>query len=214
MEGQPRRDDHRVAGLDPAGGEGRRHRTPLQILGAVHGRDDQRDGARNDGQTARRRLVGRDREQRLVRPVAGDLEGRAAAWAATARIIGDFPLTGTGFGTYREVSTRYAPAGSPKRFVRAHNDYIEVVAEGGWVTASLIAWLTVGFGILASRRLWRNNGSLSVSRLGLALGLASLALHAVVDFNHQIPANALLFVALAALLVTSPVVSSQERHAA
>ncbi len=75
----------------------------------------------------------------------------------------------------------------------------------------LVGWLMVGFGIRAVRRLRRHNGSLSVSRLGLALGLGALALHAIVDFNHQIPANALLFVALAALLVTVPVISSRKR---
>ena len=140
------------------------------------------------------------------------MEGRLAAWAATTEIIRDYPLTGTGFGTYREASTRYAPAGSYKRFIRAHNDYIEVVSEGGLIAAGLIGWLMVGFGIRAARRLRRQNGALSVSRLGLALGLATLALHAVVDFNHQIPANALLFVALAALLVTVPVISSDKRR--
>lgn len=135
------------------------------------------------------------------------LEGRTAAWRASAQMIGDFPLTGAGFGAYQEVATRYAPAGSPKRFFRAHNDYIEVVAEGGWIAAGLILWLTLGYGIRAARRIRRNSGSLSVSRFGLGLGLASLAVHALVDFNHQIPANALLFVTLAALLVTEPVIS-------
>ena len=150
----------------------------------------------------------------LARAEANNLlEGRTAAWAATVQIIRDYPLTGTGFGTYREVSTRYAAAGSPRRFVRAHNDYLEVVSEGGWLTAGLIGWLTIGFGIRAARRLRRNNGALSVSRLGLTLGLASLSVHALVDFNHQIPANALLFVALAALLVTHPVVSTREKAA-
>ena len=77
------------------------------------------------------------------------------------------------------------------------------------MTAVLIAWLMVGFSIRAVRRLRRHNGSISVSRLGLALGLVSLILHAWLDFNHQIPANALLFVTLSALLVTTPLVASR-----
>ena len=137
------------------------------------------------------------------------LEGRTAVWAATADLIGDFPITGAGFGSYSEVVSRYAPAGSANRFFRAHNDYLEVVAEGGWVAAGLIVWLVAGFGIRAARRLRRHRGSLSVSRLGLGLGLGSLAVHALVDFNHQIPANALLFVALAALLVTEPAITNR-----
>jgi hypothetical protein len=38
-------------------------------------------------------------------------------------------------------------------------------------------------------------------RLGLTLGLIALAVHETVDFNLQIPANALLFVVLAAIAV-------------
>ena len=34
---------------------------------------------------------------------------------------------------------------------------------------------------------------------GLVLGIVALGIHAVVDFNHQIPANALLFVLICAL---------------
>jgi O-antigen ligase len=144
-------------------------------------------------------------ESYLARAEGSQLfEGRVSAWAATAEIIRDFPVAGTGFGSYGEVATRYSRAGSAKRFFRAHNDYLEVVAEGGWLAAVLIGWLTVGFGIRAVRRLRRRDGSLSVSRLGLALGLGALAVHAMVDFNHQIPANALLFVTLAALLVATP----------
>ena len=79
------------------------------------------------------------------------------------------------------------------------------------IAAVLIAWLVVGFCVRGVKRLRRHSGSISVSRLGLALGLTSLALHAVVDFNHQIPANALLFVAIAALLVTVPVVNRRNK---
>jgi len=138
---------------------------------------------------------------------AGDghlLEGRISAWKTAVEIVRDYPLTGAGFGAYREVSPRYSPAGSSKRFNRAHNDYAQLVAEGGWVAAILVGWLIVGFGRRALRRVRRSDGALSASRLGLALGLVALSLHALVDFNHQIPANALLFVAIAALLVTRP----------
>jgi len=132
------------------------------------------------------------------------LEGRLSVWQATAEIIRDFPVAGTGFGTFREVAPRYTRAGSSRRFNRAHNDYAEVVSEGGVVTGILVAWLAVAFAIHAVRRVRRSNGAISASRLGLALGLASLCLHALVDFNHQIPANGLLFVSLAAMLVTVP----------
>ena len=36
----------------------------------------------------------------------------------------------------------------------------------------------------------------------MLLGVAAMSVHAVADFNHQIPANALLFVILAGILVS------------
>ena len=129
-------------------------------------------------------------------------KGRGAA--APVQLV-DYPVTGIGFGTFREVAPRYMQAGSSKRFNRAHNDYVEVVSDGGVITGVLVLWLSAAFGMRAARRVRRHNGTLSASRLGLALGLASLCLHALVDFNHQIPANALLFVSMAAMLVTVPV---------
>jgi O-antigen ligase len=113
-------------------------------------------------------------------------------------MIGDFPITGSGFGTFREVFPRYLPRGSVFDWLQAHNDYLEVLLDGGIVALALVAWLAVAYG----RRLVRAvRSSRSPARLGLALGIAALAAHAFVDFNHQIPANALLFVTLAALAV-------------
>ena len=42
----------------------------------------------------------------------------------------------------------------------------------------------------------------SLASKGLLIGLACLFVHAVVDFNHQIPANALLFVAVAGMVIS------------
>jgi hypothetical protein len=48
-----------------------------------------------------------------------------------------------------------------------------------------------------------------IEQIGLLIGLGSLAVHAAVDFNHQIPANALLFVVLG-VFATSQVRASRE----
>ncbi|MFB3105260.1 MAG: hypothetical protein ACE1ZA_10040, partial [Pseudomonadales bacterium] len=42
----------------------------------------------------------------------------------------------------------------------------------------------------------------NLTATGLLIGLACLLAHAAVDFNHQIPANALLFVAVAGMVVS------------
>jgi len=131
------------------------------------------------------------------------LGGRVSAWDAAWRMFGDYPLTGSGFGSFAEVFMTYAPAGSGTYWNQAHNDYLEVLLEGGLVAAALALWLAVGFVRRAAPRLRRASGGTPV-RLGLALGALALAVHALVDFNHQIPANALLFVVVCALLAPCP----------
>jgi O-antigen ligase len=91
-----------------------------------------------------------------------------------------------------------------------HNDYLEVYLAGGLVAAALVLWLAAGFTTRVVRvvRSESARGRLLPS-LGLALSLLAIAAHEAVDFNLQIPANALLFVALAAMAV-SPLAGSPE----
>jgi len=131
--------------------------------------------------------------------------GRLAAWQAAIDMNRDYPVAGSGFGTFREVFVSYMPAGGHARWAQAHNDYLELLLEGGPVALALVLWLAFGY---ARRVRLRSSGSsrraLSPLRLGLAVGIASLAVHALVDFNHQIPANAWTFVMICALAAHRP----------
>jgi tetratricopeptide (TPR) repeat protein len=109
-----------------------------------------------------------------------------------------FPLTGVGFGAFGEVFPRYLHPGQYARWEQVHNDYLQVLIDGGIVAAGLLVWLIAAYLRPAVRRI-RVAGRPSRRRLGLLVGLFALALHGIVDFNHQIPANALLFVVAAAM---------------
>lgn len=135
---------------------------------------------------------------------------RGFAWTAGLRIAEDFSLTGTGFGVGGEVLPAYLPRGESGDWREFHNDYLELYVAGGAIAALLAAWLTVTY----ASRVWRvarldaESGRL-LPTLGLILGLVALAVHEFVDFNLQIPANALLFVVMAAMCV-SPLSRSDE----
>lgn len=87
-------------------------------------------------------------------------------------------------------------------FDHAHNDYAEIAADTGLVGLLLLATV-----VLASlRRAWQlltTRGQSTVSK-GVAyaavMAITCLLLHSVVDFNLQIPANALTITALLALV--------------
>jgi O-antigen ligase len=127
---------------------------------------------------------------------------RLVAWRASTAMIKDFAVTGSGFGSFRDVFPAYLPAGEFKRWYRAHNDYLEVVLEGGAVAAVLLVWLVWGYWRRALRAVLRGNrGRPDLATAGLVLGLLALSVHAFFDFNHQVPANALLFTTLAAIAI-------------
>ena len=93
----------------------------------------------------------------------------------------------------------------------AHNDYLNALAEWGVVGTGLVAaaWVLLGWGVLKTWPCVRGkpkdigearNSNKFAFVLGASLGLAAILAHSVVDFNMHIPANAILAVALMALL--------------
>lgn len=133
-------------------------------------------------------------------------EDRPLYWANVMGMIRDFPLFGTGLGTFASAYPAYEKRGGPEMLLtHAHNDYLEYVSELGLVGGLL---LFGGIVYLAVRAFlaWKERRNPEVK--GLALGgivsLAGMGLHALTDFNLHIPANMLLFsVVLALTLVSS-----------
>jgi len=130
------------------------------------------------------------------------LGGRAAVLPVAFDVIGDFPLTGAGFGAFANVFASYTPPGSLERWEQLHNDYLEMVVDGGAIAAGLVLWLALAFSLRALRSVGeaRTSGN-RAEYLGLLLGIGALAVHAAFDFNHQIPGNALIWVVACGILL-------------
>jgi len=127
---------------------------------------------------------------------------RGLAWTAGLRMAGDYTLTGSGFGAFSELIPAYLPRGDSGSWLQLHNDYLEVYLAGGLVAVALVAWLAVAFVVRVARAVRSESARGHVlPSLGLVLGLVALAVHETVDFNLQVPANALLFVVIAATSV-------------
>jgi O-antigen ligase/tetratricopeptide (TPR) repeat protein len=125
------------------------------------------------------------------------LEDRVPIWRRSLSIVADFPIWGTGFGTYGYIEPMYrkdAPSQDARLlFDHAHNDYLEILVEGGVVGFCLVlAVLAIVFH-QGYRALALNRGS---RRAGLALGalfgFTALALHSIGEFGTHIPAITLL----------------------
>ena len=128
---------------------------------------------------------------------------RWAVAGSLTQMVVDHPVFGIGFGAFRVVFPRYLSSGEADLWNQAHDDWAEMTVEGGLVALGCTLWLAVAFWRRV-RAVWSGASSrgFRLTLLGLLLGIGSLTLHALVDFNHQIPANALLFVVASALALS------------
>lgn len=127
------------------------------------------------------------------------LSGRPQIWSDTVRIARMYPLTGTGLNTFG-VSTLFYQRSQPGEHLNeAHNDYLQLVAEGGFLLG-LPALFTIGaFAWLAVRRLNQDEGSIWWIRMGALTGVLAIAVQSLVEFSLQMPANAALFSVMAGI---------------
>jgi O-antigen ligase len=118
----------------------------------------------------------------------------------TLRIIRKNKFIGTGLGTLQEAYPRYESIYEPLIVDHTHNDYLELLADtgaaGGLCGAAFLALLA--FGGYSKLRLARSRSGRAIHAGALA-ACAGILFHSVLDFNLHIPANALLFLLLAAL---------------
>lgn len=123
------------------------------------------------------------------------LSERLKIWQGAFGMVKDRPLIGVGIGDFDSGFYRFRPEDYTMRAVYAHNDYLHMAAEMG-VFAPILMLLIFAAIILRGIKL----GSHPLV-LGSAMGILSLALHGLVDFNFHIPANMLLFTVCAAYVM-------------
>lgn len=139
--------------------------------------------------------------------------GRLDAWRDSLRIMRDFPLTGTGLNTYSDVMLFYQTRNREFHLAQAHNDYVQLLAEGGLLVA-LPAALAIALLVRAVRRNVRAAEGEARGywiRAGAAVGMLAIGAQEFVEFSLQMPANALFFCTLAALTL-APVRSAPRRE--
>ncbi len=128
-------------------------------------------------------------------------ENRGFIWRDTWTMIRSHPWAGVGLGAFATAYPAYSHHDDAQlRVGMAHNDYLQVAAEGGvaGVLAALCFLLLLGRAMAQS--IGHSDPLLSALALGASGGVFALLIHSLFDFNLQLPSNALLFLLLAALL--------------
>ncbi|MFZ6848611.1 O-antigen ligase family protein [Undibacterium sp. RuRC25W] len=132
-------------------------------------------------------------------PQEESVEQRSLPAKYSLAMIKQFPAFGTGAGSFYNSFNRYRPPEITDYFDHAHNDYVELMCDLG-----IGAWFLF---LLTGMTLWQSLRAMRVRQLSIARGAAfgtamsivALAIHSSVDFNLQIPANALTFVIILSL---------------
>jgi O-antigen ligase len=130
--------------------------------------------------------------------------GRGELWNVTLSAIGAMFPIGSGFGSFENVYQAFEePFGVAHYYVNdAHNDYLQVLLEGG-IAAALLMILALVWWIRSSVRVWASAHSLFARAASIASGV--VILHSVVDYPARTTAIAAVFACCLALLARNPV---------
>jgi O-antigen ligase len=138
--------------------------------------------------------------------------GRAHFWSVTLRIIKEHPVIGTGLGSFGLAYTQYDSRNGTERLEQAHNDYLQVLSDAGFIGMCLgLFFIVVLFRNGFARRESEDTFRRGVATGALA-GCFAVLVHSLFDFTLHTTSNALLFLILAALATINGRVEEATQH--
>lgn len=134
-------------------------------------------------------------------PDLGTWGNRAGVWRDTWTIGTRFPLVGTGMNTFGDAMLVFQTGDLGVHYNEAHNEYLQLFAEGGFLVLlpTLAAVVVFGRAVRGRFRQVVPESSDYWIRVGALTGILAVALQSLVDFSLQMPGNAVLFVVILAL---------------
>ncbi|MCP4293995.1 MAG: hypothetical protein GY786_00105 [Proteobacteria bacterium] len=139
---------------------------------------------------------------------AVDAEGnisdfRLFFWRDSWPIIKDFPVFGTGFGSFGYIFPTYRTIIRKFFVYHAHSDYIETMINGGLIVVGIIAsFLAIVLFRTSKAIKTRRDGYSIYLYYGCLTGILTILLHSLIDFNFQNGANGLYFFLLIGVVVS------------
>ncbi len=149
-------------------------------------------------------------QEMLTNGIPNDSQIRFSIWRAALEMWRDHVWLGLGPGHFDYRFPQYRPLYVQARPGYVHNDYLNCLADWGVVGTLLIlsAWVLIFIGVFKTWKYVRREESALGTRpsnraafvLGATIGLVAILIHSFLDFNMQIPANAILAITLMAAL--------------
>jgi O-antigen ligase len=130
--------------------------------------------------------------------------GRLAIWRDTWRMASDFWLTGIGAGAFQQAMLLYQRGSRLFFFNHAHNEYLQIMAEGGVLLAIPATIALLAAATLMAHRLRGDRTAMFWIRDGAIAGVIAVAVQSVWDTGLRTPANGVLFAVIAAIALHDP----------
>ena len=132
-----------------------------------------------------------------------DFKGRWAFWVNTFQIFKDFPLFGSGLGTFFQVFPRYRSSHITGLVTHSENDFLQLLSEVGALGTGLLAILFffLLWKVFSGIRALTDREPERYIALGGLMGILALMFHSLVERNIQVPANAFLYTFIFALVL-------------
>jgi O-antigen ligase len=127
------------------------------------------------------------------------LGGRLAVWRDTWPMVRDFAATGVGVGAYEQAMLVYQQTNRLLFFNHAHNEFLQIVAEGGVLMGLASIAVLVSAGRAAVSNLRADRSPVFWVRTGAACGMLGIVCQSLWDTPLRMPANAVLFAVVAAI---------------
>ncbi len=144
--------------------------------------------------------------------VSEGFKDRWQIWINTFQIFKDFPLLGSGLGTFAQIFPMYRSYHIRGLVTHAENDYLQLVSEIGAIGVGflLIGFLFLFFRAFSGIRSLPSRDKGRYIGIGGMVGILALMFHSFVERNIQVPANAFLFTFIWACILR---VSSRPKEA-
>lgn len=142
--------------------------------------------------------------------------GRDIMVKTVTNIINDYPIFGTGAGTYPVIQHKYKSPllGNTAMSKRAHNDYFEYLCNQGIVGFSFLMLAMSLLYLKLFKQLKKNKSSFMGIKIACFTSVSAISIHSIMDFNFHLPANAIYFFIILAAGLQAGQLSNKQRSRA
>lgn len=143
---------------------------------------------------------GAERVLERIQQTRIETEDRSDIASYALNLWRDYPIFGSGLGSFHAVIPRYWGEIPGVPYTHAHNDYLQFACEVGAIGTALLGLILL-MSILAALRAQQVRADPLMRGISFAsvMGTLALMIHSAVEFSLQIPAIALTFMLVLAL---------------